>query len=89
MVEPILDTKIVNGLFQNTNCLWTSPFICFRRLIKTFLKSRPAKPEEYKEFIDWFARQPHPYKVLISGNRDLLMDSSSMVRIDEAENPHI
>ena len=44
-----------------------------------FTKSRPAKPEEYKEFIDWFASQPHPHKVLISGNRDQLMDSSAKV----------
>ena len=45
-----------------------------------FTKSRPAKAEEYKDFSDWLGGQPHPHKILISGNRDQLMDSSAKVR---------
>merc|ERR1719187_1756519 len=42
-----------------------------------FTRSRPAKPEEYKEFSDWLVAQPHSHKVLISGNRDQLMDTAA------------
>ena len=44
-----------------------------------FTRSRPAKPEEYKEFSDWLVAQPHSHKVLISGNRDQLMDTAAKV----------
>ena len=46
-----------------------------------FSRSRPAKPGEYTDFMDWLVRQPHPHKILISGNRDQLMDSAAQVRI--------
>ena len=46
-----------------------------------FSRSRPAKPGEYTVFMDWLVRQPHPHKILISGNRDQLMDSAAQVRI--------
>ena len=36
-------------------------------------------PEEYKEFSDWLVAQPHSPKVLISGNRDQLMDTAAKV----------
>jgi len=40
-----------------------------------FTESRPPRPEEYKDFVDWFASQPHQHKLFISGNRDLFMDA--------------
>ena len=45
-----------------------------------FSRARPAKPGEYKDFFDWLVAQPHKHKVLISGNRDQLMDSAAKVR---------
>ena len=46
-----------------------------------FSMARPAKPGEYKDFFDWFVGQPHQHKILISGNRDQLMDSAAKVRL--------
>ena len=46
-----------------------------------FSRARPAKPGEYKDFLDWLVAQPHKHKVLISGNRDQLMDSAAKVRV--------
>jgi len=40
-----------------------------------FTASRPPRPEEYTQFMDWFVSQPHKHKVLISGNRDQYMDT--------------
>ena len=48
-----------------------------------FSMARPAKPGEYTEFFDWFVGQPHQHKILISGNRDQLMDSAAKVRFVE------
>ena len=45
-----------------------------------FSRARPAKPGEYKDFFDWLVAQPHRHKILISGNRDQLMDSAAKVR---------
>jgi len=42
-----------------------------------FSMARPAKPGEYKDFFDWLVGQPHTHKILISGNRDQLMDSAA------------
>ncbi|MCV4639396.1 hypothetical protein OFB62_29305, partial [Escherichia coli] len=28
--------------------------------------------EEFADFVDWFAEQPHPYKIFVAGNHDLL-----------------
>jgi len=42
-------------------------------------KSRTVlKPEEYRDFVNWFSDQPHPRKVMICGNRDDFMDSDVM-----------
>lgn len=49
-----------------------------------FTESRPPKPQEYKEFIDWFAAQPHPHKILISGNRDQLMDTATCRKYEKS-----
>ena len=46
-----------------------------------FSMARPAKPGEYKDFFDWLVGQPHRHKILISGNRDQLMDSAAKVRV--------
>lgn len=45
-----------------------------------FVETRPPKPDEYIKFMDWFVSQPHPRKVLISGNRDQLMDTASCLK---------
>lgn len=42
-----------------------------------FTESRPPKPDEYKQFMDWFVGQPHKHKLLISGNRDQYMDTET------------
>jgi len=49
-----------------------------------FVESRPPKPDEYIKFMDWFASQPHPQKVLISGNRDQLMDTASCLKDEKS-----
>ena len=46
-----------------------------------FTQTRPPKPEEYKNFIDWFSSQEHQHKVLISGNRDNFMDSKASMKV--------
>ena len=46
-----------------------------------FTNSRPPKPAEYKEFIDWYGSQPHKHKVLISGNRDQFMDTYNSIKV--------
>ena len=46
-----------------------------------FTESRPPKPPEYKQFIDWYASQPHKNKVLISGNRDQFMDTDNSKKV--------
>ena len=46
-----------------------------------FTESRPPKPPEYKQFIDWYASQPHKHKVLISGNRDQFMDTRTSKKV--------
>lgn len=33
-------------------------------------------PLEVEQFFAWFARQPHPHKVVIAGNHDLLFESA-------------
>lgn len=35
-----------------------------------------GRPNEIEQFFAWFARQPHPYKVVIAGNHDLLFESA-------------
>jgi len=30
--------------------------------------------EEFADFADWFAEQPHPYKIFVAGNHDLLFE---------------
>lgn len=47
-----------------------------------FTDRRPPRVEEYKEFVDWFSAQPHPHKILISGNRDSLMDTKTTMKHD-------
>lgn len=47
-----------------------------------FTDKRPPRVEEYTEFVDWFSAQPHPHKVLISGNRDSLMDTKTTMKHD-------
>ena len=47
-----------------------------------FTDRRPPRLEEYKEFVDWFSAQPHPHKILISGNRDSLMDTKTTIKHD-------
>jgi len=49
-----------------------------------FVESRPPKLDEYIKFMDWFASQPHPQKVLISGNRDQLMDTASCLKDEKS-----
>lgn len=34
-----------------------------------------GRPHEIEQFFGWLARQPHPYKVVIAGNHDLLFES--------------
>ena len=46
-----------------------------------FTESRPPKPDEYKDFIDWFAVQTHRFKLLISGNRDQYMDTNTSKKV--------
>merc|ERR1712173_375640 len=43
---------------------------------------KPPKAEEYTNFIDWFSGQPHEHKIVISGNRENLMDSFSTLKND-------
>ena len=47
-----------------------------------FTDKRPPRVEEYTEFVDWFSAQPHPHKILISGNRDSLMDTKTTMKHD-------
>lgn len=47
-----------------------------------FTDKRPPRVEEYKDFVDWFSAQPHRHKVMISGNRDSLMDTETTKRHD-------
>jgi len=42
-----------------------------------FTQTRPSKPQEYKDFVDWFSSQPHQNKVMIAGNRDGFMDTQT------------
>lgn len=34
--------------------------------------------EEYDRFVDWFAKQPHPYKVFIAGNHDRILEKEKL-----------
>jgi len=43
---------------------------------------KPPKAEEYTNFIDWFSGQPHEHKIVISGNRENLMDTDTMLKND-------
>ena len=45
-----------------------------------FTDKRPPRVEEYKDFVDWFSAQPHRHKILISGNRDSLMDTETIMK---------
>jgi len=45
-----------------------------------FTRTRPSTPQEYTQFVDWFASQPHQHKVLISGNRDGFMDTTTSTK---------
>ena len=47
-----------------------------------FTDKRPPRVEEYKDFVDWFSAQPHRHKILISGNRDNLMDTETTLKHD-------
>jgi len=38
--------------------------------------SQSGKKSEIRNFLSWFARQPHPYKIFIGGNHDFLMEKS-------------
>lgn len=48
-----------------------------------FTESRPPKPHEYKDFVDWFSSQPHKDKMLISGNRDQFMDTKTSKKYEK------
>ena len=57
---------------------------CFYHLklfLGDFTQTRPSKPDEYKEFIDWYSSQPHKHKLLISGNRDGFMDTKNSLKV--------
>jgi len=43
---------------------------------------KPPKAEEYTNFIDWFSGQPHEHKIVISGNRENLMDTETTLKTD-------
>jgi len=47
-----------------------------------FTQTRPSKPCEYKEFVDWFSSQPQRHKLLISGNRDGFMDTKNSLKYE-------
>ena len=47
-----------------------------------FTDRRPPRAEEYTDFVDWFSSQPHPHKIMISGNRDNFMDTETSTRHD-------
>merc|ERR1712142_1446658 len=47
-----------------------------------FTEYRPPRPGEYKEFIDWYSSQPHRHKLLISGNRDQVMDTVNCMKYE-------
>jgi len=36
--------------------------------------TRRGKPEEVESFISWFSKLPHPHKILVAGNHDMVLD---------------
>ena len=45
--------------------------------------SRRGWPKEVRQFLTWFASQPHPHKVFIAGNHDFLFEQESAETIAE------
>lgn len=43
--------------------------------------SERGKPSEVKDFLDWFARQPHPHKIFIAGNHDFLFERNPQLAL--------
>jgi Icc-related predicted phosphoesterase len=37
--------------------------------------SRKGRPHEIEDFMDWYSQLPHPHKILIAGNHDLLAEN--------------
>ena len=64
----------------NVHCFPTEHCHIFS-FLGDFTQTRPSKPCEYKEFVDWFSSQPHRHKLLISGNRDGFMDTKNSLKV--------
>ena len=83
-VEPIKPVRIIfiSDTHSSHEQLGTLPDGDILIHAGDFTNSRPPKPAEYKEFIDWYAGQPHKHKVLISGNRDQFMDTCNSTKVE-------
>ena len=66
----------------NVHCFPTEHCHIFS-FLGDFTQTRPSKPCEYKEFVDWFSGQPHRHKLLISGNRDGFMDTKNSLKVKD------